>query len=275
MDISGIDILLILLKHMMNKLPLKTLTAVVSLCSVAYTTASAQTIIDINGYLATSTATDGEWGDNSTRGDTSGSGASAAPFTNVPDDVSDDDGTVSLTFSANGQGWRTGFSSGAYSVGQEWNVRSSYSATTAEAAFTQGGYFEMTLDSTTNGSALFDLDAFSVSLWRNGTGADTMFQLAIDLDNDGWDVGDLVGSAITPAAAMGTGNTISYSGLDLPDSVTTASMRLYTWGNSSINGNIHIYDASATYTVVPEPGSFALIAGMLGLAAVSIRRRRS
>ncbi|MDF7797966.1 PEP-CTERM sorting domain-containing protein [Pontiellaceae bacterium B1224] len=234
-------------------------------------TASAA-VIDINGYLATSTETDGEWGDNSARTDTSGTGASAEPGTNVPDPVFDDDGTVMLTFSANGQGWRTGYSSGSYDIGEEWNVRSSYSATTASNAIVQGGYYEITLDSTGNSSDLFSWDSVSVSLWRNGSGADTTFQLAVDANNDGFDVGDLVGTAATPAAGIGGATTISYSGASLADSVTTDSVRLYTWGNSSINGNIHIYDAVAEYTVVPEPATLGLVAAFGG-GILFVRRR--
>ncbi|WP_372795770.1 sulfatase-like hydrolase/transferase, partial [Pontiella sp.] len=151
------------------------------------------------------------------------------------------------------QDWRTGYSAGSYDAGEEWNVRSSSSATTAADAFTAGAYFEITLDSTGSGSAAFTWDAVSVSLWRNGTGADTHFQLAVDAGNDGYTVDDLVGTAVTPSAGIGGAATISYNGSALVQSNTVGTARLYTWGNGSPSGNIHLYDVAADYSVDSGP----------------------
>lgn len=229
-------------------------------------------LIDIDGRLADSTeACAMEWGDNSARKD-SGTTTAVPVGTNKPDPVSDNDGTVKLTVAANIQDWRTGYtpSTITYEIGEEWNVRSSSTSTTAAGAFTQGAFFEITLDSTENASALFTWDAVSVSLWRNGTGADSHFQLAVDAGNDGFTVDDLVGTAATPAAGIGGATTISWSGVY--GSSTTNTVRLYHWGNSSPSGNMHLYDVTAEYTVIPEPATLGLVAA-LGGGILLVRRR--
>uniref|UniRef100_UPI00356A300B hypothetical protein n=1 Tax=Pontiella sp. TaxID=2837462 RepID=UPI00356A300B len=94
--------------------------------------------IDIDGRLADSTeACAMEWGDNSGRGD-SGNTTAVPVGSNMPDPVSDYDGTVTLTVAPHIQDWRTGYSAGSYDAGEEWNVRSSSSATTAADAFAAG-----------------------------------------------------------------------------------------------------------------------------------------
>ncbi|MEI6891255.1 MAG: PEP-CTERM sorting domain-containing protein [Pontiella sp.] len=231
---------------------------------------SSAAVIDIEGRLADSTETSAlEWGDNSTRGD---SGGTVAIGSNKPDSVFDDDGIVTLTVAANIQDWRTGYSTGSYNAGAEWNIRSSSTATSEAGAISAGAYFEISLDSIGHASDQFSWDAISVSLWRNGSGADTHFQLAIDVDNDGFTVDDLIGIATMPAAGIGGASTISYSGAELDGNMTSGSIRLYTWGSSSVSGNIHLYDVSAEYTVIPEPATLGLIA-VFGGGLLFMRRR--
>ncbi|WP_372795769.1 hypothetical protein [Pontiella sp.] len=203
--------------------------------------------IDIDGRLANSTETcDLEWGDNSGLSDTSGSNPVGS---NMPPPVSDEDGTVTLTVSPNIQDWRTGFSTGSYDPGEEWNIRSSATATTAAGAFTQGAFIEIRLNSAVNGWELITLNSVDVSLWRNGSGADTHFQLAIDADGDGFTTNDLVGAAVTPAAGIAGDTTLSYTGASLPTNTTEGIVRLYHWGKSSKDGNMHLYDVAVDYTV--------------------------
>ncbi|MBK1833281.1 PEP-CTERM sorting domain-containing protein [Roseibacillus ishigakijimensis] len=248
----------------------KTMTMKGSLAlGCALATGAHAAVIDIDGRLADSNeASDLEWGDNSGRSD---SGGSTPIGSNRPAPVVDSDGTVNLTVAANIQDWRTPTSSDPYEAGEEWNVRSSSNATTAQGAFTNNAFFSITLDSTALGGSLFDWDSVSVSLWRNGTGADTDFQLAIDADGNGFTVDDLVGTVSNPGAGIGGATTISFAGGELPQGVTTGEVRLYTWGQGSISGNIHLYDVVAEYTVVPEPSS-ALLFGLGGLFLVWRKR---
>lgn len=222
--------------------------------------------IDIKGYLQPATETDGEWGDNSSIG----AGATPAP-------ASDDDGTVTLTITTSGestQGWNTAWSTGSYGIGQEWNLSSGSSATTAALAFDHHAYISITLDSTGNASDAFAWDTISASLWRNGSGADHLYQFAIDANADGFDVGDLVGSASSLGEGASNAETITYSGNELPDSSTSTELRLYHWGSSDSAGNFHLYNVAASYSVVPEPGTLALSAGILSLVCAWTRRPR-
>ncbi len=204
---------------------------------------SSASTIDIDGRLANSSESCAmEWGDNSGLGD---SGTSAAVGSNIPPAVSDNNGTVQLTVAANISDWRTQYSAGSYDAGEEWNLRSSSTATTAAGAFSQGAYIEISLES----AKLFALDSVSAGIWRNGTGADDTFQFAVDAAGDGFTEDDLVGTASVLDAGIDGAAVISYSGTELAESVTSDSVRLYYWGNGSIYGNFHLYDVSAAYTV--------------------------
>ncbi|MBK1833280.1 hypothetical protein [Roseibacillus ishigakijimensis] len=210
--------------------------------------------IDIDGRLANSEEESAlEWGDNSGRGD-SGTVNSVPVGTNRPDPVSDDDGTVTLTVTANIQDWRVHYSAGEYDAGEEWNVRSSHNGLDAEAALANEAYFSITLDTTANGFDLIDWESVSVSLWRNGSGADPTFQLAVDANDDGFDVGDLVGSPTTLEPGLAGASTLSLGRDDLPKGVMTAEVRLYHWGNGSPSGNMHLYDVVAGYEVAAGSG---------------------
>lgn len=219
-------------------------------------------IIDIDGRLANSTeASDLEWGDNSSLGDR----------VTVPPNAVDDDGTVTLTVGATIQRWRTGYSEGSYDAGEELNICSESSATTAAAAFSSGSYLTITLDSTGNDSDVFSWDSISASIWRNGSGADSTFQFAIDADNNGFTEADLVGTAGVLGTGTANAGTITYNGTALVDSATTAEVRLYTWGSSNAGGNYHLYDVAASYSI-PEPATLGLV-GLFGGGLLFVRRR--
>ena len=189
-------------------------------------------------------------------------------------DATDSDGDVILTVSANGRRWNDGFSVGDYTPGQGWNFRAEDFGNTGDLAITNGQYIEITLDSTGLDSDVFDLDAVSVSLWRNGNGAPTDYALAFDADNNGWDTGDFLITA-TPAAPEGgviNPETLTFDASTIDAATTSSTIRLYYWGSISGSGNTHLYDVELSYTIIPEPGSLALL-GLGGLCMIMRRRR--
>jgi hypothetical protein len=130
------------------------------------------------------------------------------------------------------------------------------------------GYIEYTL--TADGSNTINLTGLSTSFYRNGSGAPTDYAFEVNVDGGGF---------------AQFGNTITQSGTGSPyiaESVTgnvTGDVIVIRFqrgtGDNSV-GNIHLNALAAEGTViVPEPGTYALIAGMLGLTSVMLRRRRA
>jgi len=116
----------------------------------------------------------------------------------------------------------------------------------------------------------FTLDTLKVSLWRNGGGAPDGMQF--DYSTDG---GTTWTSFDTPqqvtASGTGTFTALTFTNVGITDDALTirfASANIAEGGT----GNIHINDLTAEGTVIPEPGSLALI-GLGGLCL--LRRRRA
>ncbi len=247
----------------MNPIHTTTISAILACGTVA----SAATI-NIDGRLADSTENSAmQWGNNSLLADN----------VTIPQ-ITVADSTVELKATTNGQFWSTSYSAGSYNPGEEWNIRqatdSGVVAKSLAAAFSGGRFIEFSL-TTLNPSDVYDWDSISVSLWRNGSQAPDNYLLAVDADNNGWDTGDVVTSAVFGSGIAGA-NTLSYSGANLPSAVNSGSVRLYYWDNtatSNTGGNFHLYDVSATYTLVPEPSATALLS--LCFAGILFRRRRS
>lgn len=129
------------------------------------------------------------------------------------------------------------------------------------------GYIEYTL--TADGSNTINLTGLSTSFYRNGSGAPTDFAFEVNVDGGGF---------------AQFGNTITQSGTGSPyiaESVTgdvtgdVIVIRLQRGTGDNSVGNIHLNALAAVGSVVavPEPGSYALIAGLLGLTSVMLRRR--
>jgi hypothetical protein len=80
-----------------------------------------------------------------------------------------------------------------------------------------------------------------------------------------------------------SGANLSDSSLDLisTHSLADGDYTLAVWVEGKANNLSSIYDSNgganynATFSVVPEPGTYALIAGLLGLAFVAVKRRQA
>ncbi len=204
--------------------------------------------IDIAGSVATS---GGEFADYST---------TVLNTAFAPSSVND--GTVDLLI---GPGASTVWATTGYpGAGSEINFYPGANVSDDENAFTNDVYLNIDLSATQQ----INLDSISVSFWRNGAGAAQDYQFAYSEDAT-WTTDDLLGTA-THFTSTGSGNTTTVSiASGLPTNFTNTSLRLYTWTG---NGNTHLYNVTANYTVVPEASTFTLM-GLTLLAALFLKRR--
>ena len=126
------------------------------------------------------------------------------------------------------------------------------------------GYIEYTM--TADGSNEISLTKLTTSFYRNGSGApkDYAFQVSVDGGNF-----EQFGGTI---AQSGTGGT--YIDESVTGEVTGNEIVIRFQRASSGVGNIHMNALAAVGSVVPEPATYALIAGLLGLTSVMLRRRK-
>lgn len=125
-------------------------------------------------------------------------------------------------------------------------------------------YFAWTLAPTTGHT--IDLVSFTYTGQASGTGP-TSFALRSSVDSFGTSIG----------APTATGTTItltssSYQGLSGP-----IEFRLYGWGASSSSGTFSVNDFTfnGAVSAVPEPSTYAALAGMASLGMAFVRRRRA
>ncbi|MDF3129579.1 PEP-CTERM sorting domain-containing protein [Kiritimatiellaeota bacterium B1221] len=191
---------------------------------------------------------------------------------------SETDGDVTLSIlnnSGSGLSWNNSWSSGSYDAGAEINTmqsRTAYSSdisADADEAMTENRYF--TLQLSTTGSNI-SWDSVGVTLWRNGDGAPEFFQFAYDDEGLGYEAGDFLGSVTSFDTGLSNEDTVSFSSAGLPSNFSSDSVRLYFWGGTSGTGNFHITNIEAEYSVIPEPGSLALM--VIAFAGLMIFCRR-
>lgn len=115
-------------------------------------------------------------------------------------------------------------------------------------------------------------------IWTGSeSGAFTQLSYAFQIDNVGGTANDQqwgTDVAGSNASAYYTSNLLS--GLSAGDYTVEVYTEITTNGvdaASPIASNNGSANFEATFTVVPEPGSFALLAGIAGLAFVALRRR--
>lgn len=127
-------------------------------------------------------------------------------------------------------------------------------------------YFTWALAPTT-GHAL-SLTSFVYSGQASGSGPTSLsFRSSLDSFSAG------IGTPVT------SGATLSLSDAIFQDLTTPIEFRLYGWSASSSGGTFSVNDFSFNGTVsalsaVPEPSTYAAIAGLLALAAAMYRRQR-
>ncbi|CAA6677561.1 MULTISPECIES: hypothetical protein [unclassified Lentimonas] len=83
-----------------------------------------------------------------------------------------------------------------------------------------------------------------------------------------------VAGGVTPYEQI----SVDVSGNSAFQNITTSTeFRVYVWGgaSSSSSSAINYDNIGVTGTVIPEPGTYALLAGCLALTSVMIRRRRA
>lgn len=128
------------------------------------------------------------------------------------------------------------------------------------------GYIEYTM--TADGSNTINLTGLSTSFYRNGSGAPTSYNFEVNVDGEGFaQFGDTIVQSGTGAPYIAESVTGDVTGGEIVVRLQRATDGV---------GNIHLNALAAVGSVaaVPEPGSYALIAGMLGLTSMMLRRRR-
>ncbi|MCC5788311.1 MAG: endo-1,4-beta-xylanase [Opitutales bacterium] len=131
------------------------------------------------------------------------------------------------------------WSSISYVDGAEYNLRAAVSASSGPDAISKGAFVEFAVETDGSAVAAFDLNAFEVDLWRNGSGAAQYYQFAIESDGDWTLVGDVfdVGEGHANSTTLRVEET-------LYEETSEAKIRLYYW-DASTNGNTHYYGVRA------------------------------
>ena len=160
----------------------------------------------------------------------------------------------------------SGDSSGnEYTTGSELNLKGFIDSNSFTEAVDNESFLEIELKSS---GSNFSLNSISVSLWRNGSAAQSDYQFG---ETDGTALGS---SQSFGETEVGNADTITVSGLSSTfNNESEATVRLYAWGEST-NGNTHFYNVEADYSVIPEPGTLALIGLFMVKVVAMIRRRR-
>ncbi len=138
---------------------------------------------------------------------------------------------------------------------------------------TPNGYFEFTM--TAAASFKINLESISISEWRNGSFAPPNIGFQVNVDGGGFATYD----AYQEDDTAGGGSFANFTFTETIVGASEIIVRFAPVGADGVDGggNLHINALSATGSVsaIPEPGSFALAAGVLALGSVMLQRRRS
>ena len=129
------------------------------------------------------------------------------------------------------------------------------------------GYIQYTM--TADGSNTINLTGLSTNFYRNGSGAPTDYAFEVKVDDGNF---EQFGSTIVQP---GTGSPYINENVTGDVTGSVIAIRFLRGAGDNSVGNIHLNALSAEGSViVPEPSTYALIAGLLGLTSVMLRRRK-
>lgn len=204
--------------------------------------------------------------------------ASDLSATTVDANVTANDFTVGAGIAGAG---RSGSSASLFARASVTDSSNVISSTTAINA---NDYFSFTVD--VNGGFEMDLTSlqFDLGYTRNGSFEDKQFRTYLLSDIDGFTSGALIGFDTVDVTVNGGSlqypngtATISLAGAQFQDVTGSTEFRLYIADNTGDSNYIHRIDNvtlnGEVVAVVPEPGNFALIGGLLALGWVMVRRR--
>jgi hypothetical protein len=218
-------------------------------------------------------------------------------FTDGSEDVSFEDSNVSSSFNLNTSS--TGFATNA-TVGDSTGATEGIEfSTTAgnfrapngslktgslDAAITAGDYFSFTI--TPDSGFELDLDAIIFSASRAADNPRSAESWALMSSITGFESADAsIETGVVTTVAGGVADYEQFS-IDLSENslfqniTSTTEFRVYVWGGTSNSSSSAVnYDnvgviGDVSAVAVPEPGTFALLAGCFALSSVMFRRRR-
>ncbi len=143
------------------------------------------------------------------------------------------------------------------------------SSSTTEAGAVASQYIEFTLD-TPSASFGLDLDTLTLDLLRGGSTGDRNLFLRTSLD--GYTAN--ISPGVVTAPASSTLTTFTFADTPLYNSVQgSVTFRLYTYNSAGINRSVRVDNIVVDGAVIPEPTTFAMLLGGLGIVSL-LRRRR-
>jgi hypothetical protein len=180
--------------------------------------------------------------------------------------VDDSIATTSLTRSGIGRGFE-----GNFLVNYGWRLE-----LPAATGYDSSKYISFTISPEPGYQVTVDQIFFR---FGSNTAASGTFEIRSDLDS----FGSTISSALLPAfQASGGTRTFAITGVDNVSS--PVEFRLYSYLTTTVGGQRNITfganpneldDFVVSGTAIPEPSTYALLAGMLTLTVVVLRRRRA
>ena len=190
---------------------------------------------------------------------------------------------LSANPSGDGNAGRSGSSNSLFARASVTNPTNQITSATA---ITANDYFSFTVDV---GSG-FEMDltslTFDLGYTRNGSFEGKQFRTYLLTDIDGFSSSNLVGYDTVDATVNGGSlqypngtTTITLSGAQYQNLTGSTEFRLFIADNTGSSDYIHRIDNvtlnGEVAAIVPEPGSLAMLGGLMALGYVMVRRRRA